>query len=94
MLLPAHIIAPAYSLFDNGALHAVLTLQLAMPLVALGLALGAAALADGAGMRWADHRGTGDSCDRPAATCSYAERHRSAAWWNSVNRWLAGNGRS
>ena len=40
MLLPAHIIAPAYSLFDNGALHAVLTLQLAVPLVALGLALG------------------------------------------------------
>ncbi len=40
MFWPAHIIAPEYSLFDNGALHAVLTLQLAVPLVALGLALG------------------------------------------------------
>ena len=36
----AHIIAPAYSLFDNGALHAVVTLQLAVPQLALGLALG------------------------------------------------------
>jgi hypothetical protein len=40
MLLTAHIIAPEYSLFDNGALHAVATLQLAVPLLALGIALG------------------------------------------------------
>ena len=40
MFLPAHIIAPDYSAFDNGALHALLTLQLAVPLAALGLALG------------------------------------------------------
>ena len=40
MPLPAHIIAPQYSVFDNGALHALLTLPLAVPLLALGLALG------------------------------------------------------
>jgi hypothetical protein len=39
-MIPAHVIAPGYSLFDNGALHALLTPQLAVPLVALGIALG------------------------------------------------------
>lgn len=36
----AHIIAPQYSVFDNGALHTVLTLQQVVPLLALGAALG------------------------------------------------------
>ena len=36
----AHIIAPQYSVFDNGALHTVLTLQQVVPLLALGAAFG------------------------------------------------------
>lgn len=36
----AHVIAPGYSVFDNGALHAAISPQLAVPLVALGVALG------------------------------------------------------
>ncbi len=40
MLLPAHIVAPGYSLFDNGALHALLSVQVSVPLAALGLAFG------------------------------------------------------
>ena len=36
----AHIIAPQYSFFDNGALHNFLTLQQVVPLLAFGAALG------------------------------------------------------
>jgi hypothetical protein len=36
----AHVIAPQYSVFDNGALHSVANLQLLVPLLALGIALG------------------------------------------------------
>lgn len=36
----AHSIAPQYSVFDNGALHTVLTLHQVVPLLALGAALG------------------------------------------------------
>jgi len=36
----AHVIAPDYSVFDNGALHALVNLQTLVPLLALGVALG------------------------------------------------------
>jgi len=36
----AHVIAPSYSVFDNGALHAAISPQLMVPLLALGVALG------------------------------------------------------
>ena len=38
--LQAHVIAPQYAVFDNGALHAVVTQQLVVPVLALGIALG------------------------------------------------------
>ena len=45
----AHVIAPQYSVFDNGALHAVGNLQLLAPLLALGVALGRGGRWDAAG---------------------------------------------
>ena len=36
----AHVIAPEYSVFDNGALHSAVNPQLLVPLLALGISLG------------------------------------------------------
>ena len=50
----AHVIAPQYSIFDNGALHAVTNLQMLVPLLALGVALGRGERvgAAGSGLLW------------------------------------------